>query len=162
MTAVLVQVAEAVKDLLNGHTFSQPVQAERTYPNFSMELKDLNTLRVDVVAVGHPTSELATRGSVNYLCHVDIGIRKKFEREDREADTRRVSNEAIDPLVYLVEELHEFLCGEDQRRLTNPAGLDATWSETKIRATYIKEHLKDWSQFTGIIRVGYEARKDLE
>lgn len=162
-TAILVQVADAVVELLNGATFSQPIEARRRYPDIKKQLPELGTLRVDVVGTSHPASELGTRNSTQYECRVTIVIRKRFAESDEQSegeDGRPISNEAVDALVLLVEEIHEYLCQEGgNRRLTNDLSLDATWDSTTIQNTYIDQHLQDWGQFTGILRAVYTARK---
>jgi hypothetical protein len=93
---------------------------------------------------------------VGYQCDIDIGIRKRFEFDDQE-NTGRLKTSEIDPLVLLVEQMHELFCGE-HRVLAD----DIHWRQTDIRATYIAEHLRLHRQFTGIIRIRFDAHKDLD
>lgn len=160
MSAVLVQVADAVVDLLNTpDAFSQAFVAKRSYPTWKVPLTKICRLRVDVVPSSHPASELGTQGSTDWTCRLVIVLREKFGQQDRQEeneDGRPISNEAIDELVLLVEEIHDYLCGESARRLEN-GDLDATWQATTVLGTYNHDHLQDNGQFTGTIQVDYRA-----
>ena len=163
MPALLVQVADAVAELLTEASFGFGLEfvAQRSYPPKDLELKALDTLRVDVVPVNHDESLLPTRGTVaEYVCSVDIGIRKKWRRPERDADTGQVEQAEMDRLVELVEQIHDYLIDPAHRRLPRgTAALDATWEGTRIRATYIPRHYRELQQFTALIRVSYRARK---
>jgi hypothetical protein len=148
--SVLIDVADAVTAELNGHVFSQEFTATRTYADWDEQLSTYE-LRSDVVPVASMPTELDTRGSVNYLCSVDIGIRKKLEA----GDSDRVDAEIVDPLVRLIEEIHEWTIGKE-------LNYDATWESTIFVAAYVPEHLRQNNQFTGIVRVTYSVSKCLE
>ena|SRR5688500_7931214 len=164
MPAVLTLVADAVAELLTeaSHEFGLEFVATRSYPPKDEPLAALNSLRVDVVPVNHDDSGIVDRGtgSTNYLCSVDIGIRKKFSRSERDSDTGQVEQAEMDRLIELVEQVHDYLTDVENRRLPRgTVGLDATWENTRIRAAYMPRHYREWQQFTGLIRVSYRARK---
>ena len=161
MGAVLVDVAEAVKDELALGTHLFAIEPERSYADWDMRLEDLDTVRVDVVPVGVRETRLEARGELVYLCDVDIGVRKRFGADDHDDPTGRIELSEIDDLIQLVEQLHEYMVDADNngRRLTNYAA--AAWQECSIRASYIREHLREMQQFTGILRVTYDAAKAL-
>lgn len=152
--AVLVTAAQAIADELNAHTFTLRFVAERSYRT-DLELEDLDTLHVDVVPV-NASSDLATEGSVVYPCQVDIGVRKKFESKDHDK-TGEIDRDEIDRLMLLVQEIHEFLV---RRRLATFE--EAVWKSADIRAWYLPRHLREFRQFTGLIRVVFRVEKDLD
>lgn len=162
MSAVLVEIAEAVNSELAtafaastlGAGYSAIVP-KRSYADWDDELKDMGTLHVDVVPVAYDDSSLNTHASIGYVNSVDIGIRKRFGTANQQSSGELIVAD-VDALVLLVEQVSEFFT---PRRLT--AYDSASWRETKIRATYVREHLRQCRQFTGVIRVSFDATKDL-
>lgn len=143
---------ELTADLATG-SFTTSFAPERSYADEAMQLKDAGSLRVDVVVVGYDDADLSDRAHVALEPGLDIGIRKKFEQADQDAATGRVTNEAIDPLVGLTEEILIFLV---KKRLSS-----AVWRDAKFRSTIVREHLRDWKQFTAIIRVRFHTTAPL-
>lgn len=157
MTAVLVSVADAiVSELLLITGLVREIEPERSYADWDEKLEQLNELHVDVVPVPSTTeTDLDGRGATRYQCDVDIGVRYRFDAEERNADGR-ISVEEIDELIELLQQFHDhFTNNGEGRRLTGFAG--AVWQETKVRTWYVREHLRELAQYTGIIRVTYEA-----
>jgi len=163
MTAILTAVADAVTAELNAHTFEPPFEAARTFVDWDSAVLEgePETLTVDVVPVSDLKTELDDRGHVRYLAAADVVIRNKFGSANLEAiagtDTARVKHAAVDPLVALVELVHEYLA--QQQRLTELAA--AVWVETAIRHAVLHAHLRQHHQFTAIIRATYEVPKAL-
>lgn len=157
MTAVLVSVADAIKGELETPDLGIPISPERSYAEWDIELQDLGTLRVDVVPVFSPNvADMGTRGSYRYVAPVDIGIRKRFTRTEYEPSTGKLELSDVDNLVELVEAIHEHFA--DGHALA--AYPSARWQESKIVASYVKKHLRELRQFTGIVRVTYAVHKD--
>lgn len=156
MGAVLVDVAEAVKDELASITgLVLAITPERSYADWDEKLEDLSTLRVDVVPVNVGETELEARGETRFLCHTDIGIRYRFAPEERDSNGRVTVSE-IDDLLLLLEQFHDhFVNNGEGRRLGTY--LAAAWQETNVRTWYVREHLRELGQYTGILRVSYEA-----
>lgn len=94
---MIAELADAVVETLNDATFSQPFEAVRTYLPISTQ-QDLQTLRVTVVPLG-PTVEGESRSSASIDLPVQIGVQKKLDSD---------SNDDIDPLVSLAEEIADF------------------------------------------------------
>jgi len=139
--AVAVSIAEAVLVGLNGHTFSQPLTAERQYrPQF--ELPDMKTLRVSVVPRALKTSG-GTRGQAGNECAVDVAVQKKLDTEE---------NAEIDPLIGLVEEIADFV-RTTRRFATFP---DAVWVRTENDPLYSLEHLEELRQFTSVLTFTFQ------
>jgi hypothetical protein len=157
MPATLTTIADALTAYLNaaGVALSQSFTAVRSYPDFDLELKDLTALRVDVVPVGASSGDAATRGTIQFGQAIDIGIRRKLGSSGRDASTGRINNATIDPYVQLVEEIAAYLAMD---RL--PAAPDAAWVSTQIRQVYSPQHLREWGQFTSVIRVTYDVEVD--
>lgn len=163
--AVLVQVAEAVRDALNEHTFSQKFTARRTYPTWKVPLEKQSVLLVDVVPTSHPRSELETQGSMGWDCRCVVVIRRKFGDSERKPETtegRPLSNDPVDALILLVEEICKFLYDPDEWRLTNSHSIDAAIDNdgVKVLTTYNDEHLANNNQFTAAIQVTYGVSQD--
>lgn len=103
MSAVVLDIADAVTSALNAATLSQTFTAERAYvPIF--ELPDLADLRVTVVPV-ELTFAALTRHSDDFDYAIDIGITRRCEPTAASAD----------PLMVLVQEILDLFRG---KRLT--------------------------------------------
>lgn len=167
MSAVLVQVADAVVELLNTpDAFSQKFMAKRSYPTWKIPLSKLGPLRVEVVPSSHYETDFESQESENYGCRILIVIRKKFGSSDRLEESSEgtpISDEAIDALVLFVEEVFAYLASYERRILKTPNGVDfAAWADTStIQNTYVHDHLQDNFQFTGLIRVDYGTTVEL-
>jgi len=159
--AVLVQVAQAVAAELNAHAFSLPFTAEAGYLT-DMELQDSGVLHVDVVPVNGPM-ELATEASVKYIPRVDIGIRERIGQQNPAVpgedlgDRGGIDQDRINRLMYLVQEIAEAFVP-----LELPAVENCVWQSTDIRAWYVPRHLREWHQFTGLIRLEFRVERDLQ
>lgn len=112
MSAASVDVAEAIKDLINAAAaadeFSFRFTAVRAYvPNFVLEQTTPSGLEVYVSPVRHSVSKDPRRGATRATnvrqCGVAVSVICK--PPDR-------SNESIDPLVDLVEQIQVSLCGK--------------------------------------------------
>ena len=137
--AKITDIAEAVKDELNGGTFSQAFTAERHYqPVF--ELKDMKTLHVTVVPKD-VEMQLATRQTCRHDCGVDVAIQKKLQTSDLAE---------IDELMGLVDEVISFLA---KRKLTSVP--NALWIKTANEPIYAGEHMEQFRQFTSIVTLTY-------
>lgn len=162
MSSVLLAVADALAADLSAHTFSVPFAAARSYADAEYELDAAgDSLQCDVVPASELKTELDDRGTVRYLASAFIVFRRKFAGGDIEqvgaSEQTRVKASVVDPLVGLVEEANEWLTA--QERLTNHP--DAVWNSTNIEAAVVHKHLREWSQFTGIIKTTYEVAKSL-
>ena len=139
--AVITDIADAVVAEMNGHTFSQPFTAVRTYDT-TLALEDAGTLHVTVVPKAL-TEEVASRTAdqVDYV--IDVGVRKK---------PASVSNAEMDPLVSLVEEIRTFF---RRRRLAAYPG--AMCIRTPIEPVFAPEHLREYGQFTSILSLTFRV-----
>lgn len=156
--AVDVAVAKAVTAYLAAAELSQEFTPERSYADWHLELKDSDTLHVDVVIVSTKIkTELAARSTkIVYRVPVDIAVRKRFGRDVEDEDTGRIPVEEVDALKLLVQEIHEALT---QQRLADfPAGV---WQNTEIVVNPAHALLLKMRQFVGIVRVTFRAEHAL-
>ena len=157
-TSVVVDIAEKVKDALNGHVFSQTFTATRGYAEWDKPLEDDDTtLHVDVVPLQPgPDLELSERGTVDYAVEIDIGVRKRLGVASQNDTTGRIETATLDALLLLVEEIAEFFPAD---RLTDAS--TAAWQSTEIKLLWSKKHLRTMRQFFGFLRLTFTATKDL-
>jgi len=136
----LVEVADAVKDLINTGTFSPVVVATRLYaPDFTLE--DLANLKVSVIPRSMETT-IQTREKARDDAFIDVGIQDKVT--DNLAD--------INPLMNLVDDIDLFLRDRIRRKLGAPA--NAGWIAT-TRTAYDLDHLEKLRVFTSILSLTY-------
>lgn len=172
MTAVPILLADAVTTVLNtavnADYFATEFTARRSYPDWDVEYKDLagsGSPVVDVVFVsgqgsGGDTIELDSAGSQNYQPAVDICVRYRFGASDRSSQTGRLLNASVDPLVKLVEQLHELMASGRAASLQLSQMIRADWMDANVRAYVNQRRLRE-GYFEGVVRVNYSVTKDV-
>ena len=141
--SLIVDIAQAVTDELNGEAFSQGFTAERHYqPVF--ELPDMQTLHVTVVprAISMTTLD---RGRCQTDAQIDVAVQKKFASD---------ANPEIDPLMDLVEEIAE--CFRQRRLAALPS---AAWVKTENEPLYAQEHMHELRQFTSVLTFTFRVAR---
>ena len=101
MTAIVIEIADAVVAALNGAKLSLPVNAQRYYlPEF--DLKDMDTLHVSVVPA-ELDEEIAdrTRDRAEYKIHVAV------QQRVAQNDPPGLNQAAIDGLMQLVQDIDD-------------------------------------------------------
>lgn len=168
--AVVVTVAKAVeKQITDAQTAAKftpnAFTIERSYIDWDMSHQNSGSLelpedarrRVDVV--GHMTEQrviLASRGDVQLIVPVDIALREKFGTDQQDLATGRVKLEHIDANMLLLQQL--YLMFMPQRLTEFPFSVwDGENGGTQILAGPSRAHLREWIQFTGIIRVTFRV-----
>lgn len=161
MSAILLSVADGVAAEINAHSFggSLTFEAKRNYADFDLKLEEMDELVVDVVPVGYPQVDLATRADGHFAVNVDVGLRYKFPQTDSEEPTGRIDPAAIDALVLLTEEFMAFLESPDHRRLA--AYDEATFASLEVRTVAPRNFLRPDRQFLAILRVTYDVNESL-
>ena len=144
MPSKAVQVAEAVKDLLNAApqgTFSMSFTAIRSYA----EQRDLSALRDLTVTVVPKTrtEEPVSRGVVTEDVEVDVAIQKALAKS---ADPIAELAEK-DALMELAEQVQAFFRFQ---RLDSPA---AGWIGTEPNPLWSPEHMREKRLFTSVFTV---------
>ena len=133
--AVITDVADAVVAELNATSFSQTLEAKRSYvPQFDLaEMKDLH---VTVVPKG-VTILPGSRSKNQHDLAIDVAIQKKLDKAD---------NAEIDVLMGLVDEIADRF---RLKRLDSYPG--AVWLKTEQQPIYSQEHLDQMRQFTSVL-----------
>ena len=161
MSAVEVDVAEAIADELNAEDFGVVFTATRNYADASVLLTDLQTLHVDVVP-WKAELELVSRGELEYTVETDILIRQRIGMIEQDLYSGEIPNDVIDDLLELRQKIGEFFAPSQQ---TNQSGRvlsampKAAWQSTRCMASYVRPHLKQNRQFTGWLRVTYSVQR---
>ena len=167
MTAIPILLADAVATAINtaagdGDFTPQSFTARRSYPDWDDDFADLKDLAVDVVFVSSNGSsgqlaELDSASTLETEPAVDIAVRKRFEPSDRESDGR-LKNASVDPLVKLVEKLHETFAEGRMTSLSLASGIDANWIDTSVR-TYCDYAKLRQGYFLGVVRIRWNVSK---
>jgi len=169
MSAVPILLADALTTVINTAQAANQLgtlsfTAVRSYPDWDDDFKDLKALEVDVVPVTSAGDlvELDTERTINSDPAVDICVRKRFEPGDKEtsgAKAGRLKKTSVDPLVRLVEQIHELL--SEDRLFTAVAlsgGCHANWIEATVR-TYCDYARLRQGVFLGVVRIRYNVSK---
>ena len=157
MAAVDLEIADAVVTALEAATLSKSIDPVRSYAEWDEALEEFDELHVDVVPLQTgPTTELDDRGSVEYACEIDIGVRYRFGAESQESTTGRVATDEVDALKLLVQEIAEYFITD--RFADSPF---AVWQETEIKLGWSRKHLRTMRQFFGFVRLTFSATRTL-
>jgi len=139
--AVSVQIADGVKDVIDGGSFSQTFTLRR----LMIPVLDTKSMRGIYVTVTPRTreGEWQTRSLVNEDYEIDIAVQRVLSDADRE--------EQVEALVYLVQEIDDYL------RTNKVVGdVSAQWIQSSTVEMFAPEHIiKDL--FTGFITVTYKV-----
>lgn len=142
--AVIVQLAEAVKDTLNAATLSQAFEAVRAYAA-AYELKDMETLHVTVGASA-VNAVAESRSSDRFEYAVEVGIQQRFAGGPTEGE--------LDALMLLVEEVVDLF---RWKRLAAFAA--AACVAVDNAPIYVPEHLAGFNQFTSVVRLTFRTTR---
>lgn len=156
MTAVLVDTATAVVAALTDGDYSQEFTPRRSYADWELPLKKVTGLLCDVVPITAPKTELWENNAIKVEPAADIVFRRRFSVDSQNEETGKIKIEDIDALVALVEEVHASLCASRPEEFE-----DASCETPQIVMAYSAKHLREFRQFTGIIRVPYTVLKEL-
>jgi len=168
MTATPILIADAMTAAINtaagdGDFAPHSFTARRSYPDWDDDFATLKTMAVDVVFVSTDGSgalaELDSFSSMETEPAIDIAVRKRFEPGDREPDGRLKSG-SVDPLVKLVEQLHELFADGRMDHLSL-AGVEANWLESSVRTHCDYRKLRE-GHFLGVVRVRWNTSKAVD
>jgi hypothetical protein len=146
MDALLVQVADAVVEVLRAGTFCSSFSVERSYlPRHTPQ--QLKTTTVTVVPAGW-SSELASRSTLRRDCTIQVGLQRKLVDE---------SNAEIDSLVSLAEAIEQHLRQVAQLpSLPQPPGFTARLLTVEALAAPLDtEDLDQRRVFTTVLSLTY-------
>lgn len=154
--SLIIDLADAITADLASEDFGIVIPWERSYAEWDLALKTAGDPRGDVVPVFNSTVGLETRGSLQYELNIDILIRRRFSTEDVD-EAGLLYKAEIDQLVGVLEAVHELFAKAEPTEGTRWSPADAE----RIQAWYVKKHLREWNQFTGVVRLPFEAIKEL-
>jgi hypothetical protein len=138
--SVIVDIADALAEALNGHEFSVEFEAARDYRPV-LELQDMKTLHVSVVPKGI-TMAPVDRARVQHDVEVDVLVQKKLDAGDADE---------LDALMSLVEEIAGFL------KFKRLESVGAMWVKTANEPVFAPDHLDQFRQFTSVLTVTYRV-----
>lgn len=168
MTALPILVADHVATSLNTAAAAESFsllgwRAERRYFDWDADYRDLKDLRVEVVfgtAQPKGTIALASQETLEYDVAIDIVIRKRFDQNDREETSEgRLRTEAVDPLVDLLQEIHEKFISE-RGGFSLDGSSDASWNESDVMSWVSQAKLRK-GLFEGVVRVKFRAYRSV-
>jgi hypothetical protein len=147
--ALIVDIMEAVVAEMNAAAaaggFSELFEAVRGYA-VQRTLTEFETLRVTVTP--RPIEiEVDARDSHQHDYNVDIGVQKRVAP---------VSNETVDPLMTLMEEIADFWRGQV---LDDP---EAACIALEQAAPLFLPHLKEMQLFTSVLTLTFRTRRPVE
>jgi hypothetical protein len=108
------------------------------------------------VFVGPASLELETRDSERLDPAVEIAIRKRFTEDECETDGSPKAEE-VDRLLLLYEEIGRYILGRDLVAYTS-----ASCTEIECVYPWVPRHLREWRQYTGVLRCTFSVSEDLE
>ena len=159
MTASAVAIANAVVTQINAANLG--FTAERSYADWDLELadtQDQTSPRCDVVANSvQQLQELFTRGTAKLTIPIDIAIRQKFGADQIDPETGRVVLAAVDNLIEATETVAMLFIGKAFPDVPN--NLNIAFQEIAIVAAPIRQHLRQFHQFTSVIRITLRTSK---
>ena len=136
----------------------RPDRVQRSWAQWKDELATIGGLVVDVVPVTTPQPEeqgLSHREAVQFTFQFDIVMRRKFRKEDRDAEGQ-IPNDKIDPHANYVRDILLLL---PKRELPDCSGI--AFFEQRLRILGSQRHLREMGQFTAVVRVTYQREEDL-
>lgn len=161
--AITIRIAEAVTADINSaaaddvFTIGQFV-ARRSYADWDDKFTDLSEMAVDVVyVVSQSTIGLQAVGSLEYDVAIDIAVRKRFEPIDRDEATGRLRNESVDPLVTLLQEIHEHFVLDRNSTVLDDVP-EANWTDSQVVSWVSQRKLRE-GFFEGVVRIKFNVQK---
>jgi hypothetical protein len=165
MTAVPILLANEVVAVINTAAAADqftPLEfaARRSYPDWDDDYKDLSDLAVDVVFTASNSGqiELDSVSSLGSEPTIDVAVRKRFLQADRDESTGRLRNESVDPLVRLVEQIHELVAAERGAAIELGDGISANWMESNV-VSWVNQRMLREGLFEGVVRIRFNVNK---
>jgi hypothetical protein len=165
MSAVPIQLADAVAEVINAAAADdqfEPLEfvARRSYADWDEEFTDLKEMAVDVVfsASSAGVVELDSASSLGSEPTIDIAVRKRFSPNDRDDRVGRLRNESVDPLVSLIEKIHELFSGDRANDIDLGGGIIAHWSEGNV-VSWVNQRMLREGLFEGVVRLRFNVSK---
>lgn len=140
--AVIVDIAESIKDSLQTADFSREFEVERAYRP-ALE-RDFEGILVTVVPsnISRVPRE-STRGGDQWQYDIDIGVQKRFDQ---------LENVDLDPLTDLAEEIMDYVNG------LSLDSSDASLVDIQNDPVFAPDHISQ-QVFTSIVTATYAVRR---
>ena len=138
--SLVIDIADALTALLNGHDFSEEFEAAREY-RLLVDLADMKDLRVTVVPKTL-AMVAADRSRVQQDVEIDIVVQQKLDEGDADE---------LDGLMSVVEEIAGFL------KFKRLESVGASWVKTANEPIFAPDHLEQLRQFTSVMTVTYRV-----
>lgn len=154
-------IASEIQDARDADAFDEDTfECESLWDQRTVELETRNLLRVDVAPINW-TQELKTRGSWKWVCHYQIGVRKRFDVAERNDTTGLINEAEIKLLVNLTSAVLNYFVpvrpDHQGRRLADVTG--AAWKEESGGPTLVTidwDLLSECNQFCAFFPLTYE------
>lgn len=144
--AIAVQIADSLAAALSSHSFSIPVSASRLYvPDYQGH--ELQTMRVSVVP-GPVEAEKSTRGQDLFTHSVMVMV----------AQATDGSNEQLDPLMHLCEEIIDSIRSGTVSSDGMPQ--NAKYYGSTFSTVFDRDAINDRRVFIAQIEVSYRVPRD--
>jgi len=138
MTAVAVQLAEALRASLAGLELSQAFEVQRAYaPSFKPE--ELITARVTIIPAATEVGR-ASRTARSHDVAIDVGVQRRVDEKDVAV---------VDAMLLLAEEI---IAGVPEQLLDHPL------LSLEHDPVVVPDHLLEHSVFTSVITATYSAQ----
>jgi hypothetical protein len=157
MTAMLVELADAVADELNAREWALPFDAERSYADWDLVLPEATTLLVDVVPVRRKKAKHDWRDKRDHELTVHVGFRQKFDPQLQDPATGRIPNSEIDQLIELAESVEIHF--DHPNHL--PDDLNVTLISADLLGDYDRDLLYENRQFVSVLELVYRYEAEL-
>lgn len=159
--AVLVDVANATKELIADHDFGIEFESAVSYADATRKLEDLTgKLHIDIVPFRSPFKFLS-RGVIEYECSLDVVVRRVFTESEQQPSNGHVDVEEVNRLIKLMQDIDEFFIQDAKAQTLSSGGWQARLKSTDKKLDYDRRHLYMNDQFTGWNRVTYLAAKEI-
>jgi len=140
MPAVIVEIADNVVTDLNGHTFSRPFTAVRTYlPRYKLE--DLTSVQVSVVPKDD-VGQRASRSQWQQDYKLDLAVQQKLGNDEQAQ---------MDQLLLLGQELADYF------KEHNLTGTQAVLLECGFAPLFDPEHLENHRTLTTVLNLTFRG-----
>lgn len=158
MSSPHTDITNGVAAAINGATWSRTLSAVTSFADWTEELKDLGTLRCDVVGWPKPVVRMDTPSSLDHSIIVTIGVRYRAAATDRDS-TGRIATATLQGLVDLLYEIAEYFAPGPTRLGRPLSGVPSAAMDpdrpVEIVFAYHPKHLLDWGQYTGLVRLRF-------
>ncbi len=157
MPNVVESVAAAVLAEVLGGTWSLPFESDWSYADWELPLEEVADLRLDVAPSPELPVELDNQSSLSSQVGIDLVLRQRFGGQDLDQEIMgRVKRDLVSARVALLLELNAHFTKDRFEQFEA-----AAWVATRIKTLYVPVHLRTRHQFTGIVRLTFDAHTDL-